>query len=587
MAAVIDYIPFDGTLVQNFRAIFKEFISDNLSSFGFVKATDVGQVDWTKIVSANNIPRIAQRPTDVVWSFKGAWTGSGATPPTYLGGNADTNAIGNDLVTHTDGITYQCINTTTYTTGGSHVLRNASNTWTLTAVTVAAGNATYTVSGTIANTGLVGMAVVITGFVNSNNNGTFIIESSVLNTSFTVTTNLHVTETGATASGSTSTNNTSYNFLSNSGQTGAKPNQYTPLLFTTQGWTAGNVGNNVQGVVCVASDAGWIALVNNTGVTTVQDATLTVVSPPPSDLWDNSQGNINGVYPGIQGHWTPYLYEVWKTNDGLQPVYFRFVYGVTQTTGLPWIAFTAGNATNGMGYILNSCTSTSRGITGCTGVGALNLTNDANTSDAYMHAVTASSVATNLGFTNSQCLYESIIAGSAAEGWFTMCLWRDSDILAASTALTAHTVFAFERARTVSGAPSDEYWSMWISGTGGTASTLGITGGTAFFQTVWKTEGSSARTLATAHPSALGAATVLFNGESPLFPLLPLARGYLGNPMTTVAAAPRTDFSIEGQLVTGSSYGTVHTYMILQSALGTGGGFGNVVANYNLALRFD
>lgn len=567
MAASIQFSSWDGSTVYGFRSWAKEIISDNMSALGFVKASDLGQVDWTKIVSAANLPRLFCRPQDQFYAFKGAW----AAGTSYSGSTTDTNAVGNDVVTHTDGITYQCLNPTQMTT--SVVNHNSTNTFNVTGVTVSGATTTY--ASTNVPNGLTGMVVVITGCTFANNNGTFIISSVTLNTSFTVTTINQSTETGSSGSASTSSNNTTYTF---SGVSGVS-NAYAGLNWTVAGYTGGNSGSNVSNVTCLASTNTQIGLPNATGVTASASGTITCVTAPPSDLYD-TQGN-NAAQTA--GHWQPYLYEIWQTNDGLAPVYFRFLYGITQSAGTPWINFMAGNYTNGLGFVQCNNQTTSKNIA-VSNSPALNITGDANTSDALIVAPTLSTISPYLGSTNPGPLYQHHVAGNGADGWFAFVLWLDSDW--ANVAVGEHTIIAFERARNASGGVIGDYWSMYMGGGGNTSGTnLNNTG---FFQTVWSGfQGSSIKYSGANIPSLIIPSTLQVNGESPLAPVYPQARGYLGNPMTVIMAAPNTDNPIEGSIVTASSYGTVHTYIIYQSAKGSNtSGFGGSSALFP-AVRFD
>lgn len=175
------FVPFDNTTVANYKSWAQSFGSA-ISTLGWALAGDTGQVNWTNVVTA---------PTNQTsWPSQFNWKAAFSPGTIY--------AVG-DIVT-SSGLTFLC--------------QIAITAETLTSAAVSGATTTYNGSSMHIS---VGDTVVIAGFVNAGNNGTFTVNTVTgawgSATAFTVTTSTQIAETHAATviNGTAPANNVSLN----------------------------------------------------------------------------------------------------------------------------------------------------------------------------------------------------------------------------------------------------------------------------------------------------------------------------------------------------------------------------------------
>lgn len=241
--------------------------------------------------------------------------------------------------------------------------------------------------------------------------------------------------------------------------------------------------------------------------------------------------------PTVTTTWSPFNYEMWKSNDGLTDYYARLEYGTRQDAGsgnlIPGMAATLLNSTNGSGAQGRSSTS---GLTTRLIFGYVNATNDlsaANECDFYS------------GTTHPKGI------GSLTGTNFICALWRLSP--------NAHTGWAFgwERSIDNTGTYTSEYVTLLgitTPATSGnsTQQSLKLSNGQAgVFDTLW---GSVQMNSTTSSWAVNGSIAI-----SPVFPNV----GRFGNPLT-IAAVARFGDAIEGTSVPVVNYATTMSYLAIR-----------------------
>lgn len=315
---VQSFLPYDSSTLVNYK-LWAQGIGNALSTLGWTKTADTGQVVWANVVV---IPGIA--PITNAWSAPTAW--AGGTNYTGVGGGS----AGAFSVVTSGGLTYACINNSQLVLASA--LQNAAVTLgTVTATANAAGGTTvYTVaSGVLATQ--VGQQFVVTGMANPANNGTFMCTGTSGTTSITLS-----NPSGVLSSAQTGSASSSASVLSFLGTiTGGTSNAYVGHSFITGGFVNG--ANNITATV-TSSHLNAFA-VTATGVSETKAATATENTAPASDTI----------------HWTGYNYEVWQMTDAsaaTNPCFLRIVY--TTTSGSPkgaQIYVAVGTGTTGNGFV--------------------------------------------------------------------------------------------------------------------------------------------------------------------------------------------------------------------------------------------
>lgn len=197
----------------------------------------------------------------------------------------------------------------------------------ITACAAAGGYGVYTYTLTSGRALAVNQSLYITGMTNAGNNGTFVITALGVGT-FTVVNGSAVSESGSSGAVTTMANSP----LNSLGYGSAAQN--TPVSTHFGLWSGATT--------YVAGD-----IVYFQGATYMSTAGSNNNHAPPNTSW-----------------WTPYAYEIWKSNDGvvLPAIYAKFEYGVVNANGgltnsQPGFSVTTGTGTAGNTF-LNGITTT-------------------------------------------------------------------------------------------------------------------------------------------------------------------------------------------------------------------------------------
>jgi hypothetical protein len=380
------------------------------------------------------------------------------------------------------------------------------------------------------------MLFTITGFANSANNGTFVCVSSTFTTIVLINPSA-VAQSGQTATGTTSSANVSLtgasswasNGLGNIGSNNIASTGYTGSVVVAGFSNSGN--NGTFGIVQVAGTAGgnqYVVLSNSGGTSETHAATMIMATAPASDIitW-NGAGSLN------TGHWYPYNFEIWQSNDGLTPtIYFKLVYAVGGSgnsalifgVGTNWDGFSQISQANTIGNMFDP------------------------SFKGYSEYVLTSTIG-GQGFN----LYEFDMAGDS--GNFAFILWRNNTV-------TARCFLAIERARDAFGNATGGYFTV--------VACNNTSAGVTYQQTIFQLTGGPARgggysTSCWCVPSVGSGGTAgnqasgNINGQFPAFPIFPTT-GNLDNPLFNVLVFFRSDVT-EGGLVPVWIYGAMHTYL--------------------------
>jgi hypothetical protein len=315
MSKVQSFLPYDCTTVANYKA-WAMGIGDALSTLGWSKTTDQGQVIWADVTTV-----VEGLPTPIsTYNFQGAWSGGTA----YIGASATQSGV----VTSA-GLTYFCIANTQLVL--TQALQNSSATLgTGTAVGASSGGvAVYTVASGVTSS-MIGQQFIATGYVAANNNGTFICTATSGTTSITLSNpnaTVATVQTGTLASSSSV-----LSFIG--GITSGGGNAYVGHSLITSITGSGN-----SGTFTVTSSSTTAFAVTATGTNATAAGTAIENTAPISDPI----------------HWLPYNYEVWKSGDSLSstnPIYLRLLY-LSQVIepGAPSIFLQIGSGTSGNGYL--------------------------------------------------------------------------------------------------------------------------------------------------------------------------------------------------------------------------------------------
>lgn len=343
--------------------------------------------------------------------------------------------------------------------------------------------------------------------------------------------------------------------------------------------TSGHAGAGVAtfAFVVVASTTGVVALTNAGGVTETATLTGSVTmnptifraSPPTTDLFQANQNlgtndnpvattfrivNIAGVQTAVNGPynntnvWQPFHYDVWRTNDGLKPIYIRWTY-YADGTGHPNPAWSVGwNMRDSI--IMNRTYPSSY--------------------EALLNSVTGT--VSDYGGT-----HECNMAGSGTAGWLTMCMWRSSCVVSAAS---VSLLFALERANDHQGNHLDTYFTVL---------TCARLDSLLRQMTLFRPgAGSGPPALSVSWCTAQLSAALYGQYGSPISPVWPLA-GFLGNPLTVAVSASGLASSgdvMEGTIFPAVLYGNTHYYLACNNA-GGAAGVGSTSSNNVPAIRFE
>src|SRR5271157_2011852 len=102
---------YDASTFTNFLSWSKNFISANLSTMGWTRTTDAGQVVWANITSNAHIPTVTTKITPSGYTYRGAWVQPTGYTNVYNGSNVSSGSqSSSDVVTNAaDGLTYHCL----------------------------------------------------------------------------------------------------------------------------------------------------------------------------------------------------------------------------------------------------------------------------------------------------------------------------------------------------------------------------------------------------------------------------------------------------------------------------------------------
>jgi hypothetical protein len=505
-----------------------EGIGSALSTIGWTKTSDSGNVTWANITSTAYIPNTENSFTGSTGTltFFGAW--SGGTSYTGVSVNNATysaSATATFSVVTNSGVTWQATLNTQFAVIG--VLANTTNTGTVSSIPAgSSGSTTVTLNtGTaVTSNQFAGMMIQISGSASANN-GFFLCASNTSgSTSFTAVLYTYTqtlgggtaltTVSSSTGNWATSSSYTSYyNNTINVGQIGTGGgNNWYGLSVVAASFASG--GNNGTFTVQVSGNevttyVSVIVVNNGSGVTGVQAGTLTINTAPTSDTY----------------HWIAYNYEIWESNGSLSstsPIYLKFVYSLgTPAQDYPPVLI----ANVGSAYVANS--------------GAVSGNNTTEIAISQASGVTA-----QVGN-----IYECDFSGDADN--FAMIMWRN----ATSGNSNIPTVLFIDRTRDQYGNGLSTFFNVgWTWGGNSNANSRmwtlfrsGIGGVIGPFQ-CWPTPFTSSTT------------GLSYTGMTPVLPIFPLP-GYVANPVLEAIVMKTGDFT-DGELINAVIYGTSHTYLM-------------------------
>ena len=493
------FLPFDSSTLGNYLAWSKNGISSALSTLGWVRTADAGQVIWANVVAAPSIGPIINS-----WNAPVAWVG-GTT--SYVGVSGGSQ--GSPSIVTNSGLTYACILSTTSLVLTQAVQNTVATLGTVTATgTGSGGTTTYTVaSGVLASQ--VGQQFVVTGMVNPANNGTFMCTATSGTTSITLSNPSGVASTSQTGTAVSSASVLSFLGTITSGSGNAYVNHSLIV--------AGFVNGANNGTFAVTSSSTAAFAVTQTGVNETHPGTATENTAPALDTI----------------HWTGYNYEIWQTQDAANstnPVFLRIVY--TASSGNPHgalIYISVGTGTTGTGF-----------VSGAT-----------FTNNGQEIAIPGSTNQAGLGSTGFECDFCVSVSG----GSLSMMLWRDSVFSNSSIP----SVIVLDRAKDSFGQDLDAY-VVCLTAAASNSSTFeqilfkAGTGGP-------KIPNAGAPFTSWSVPCFKTTQTLSFNNNAPVLPVFPVGLGYLASPCLGAVMFKGND-SVEGSLIPVFMFGAAHTFLV-------------------------
>jgi hypothetical protein len=226
----------------------------------------------------------------------------------------------------------------------------------------------------------------------------------------------------------------------------------------------------------------------------------------------------------------PFYYEVWQTNDGNSPVYFRFVFS-SDSVNRPVITYAISHSLTSSNFPNGNYTKF--GVSPDTELRVNNTSGTARAGSQF-----ECNIAGN-GSTNGDC-------------WLAICMWRNI------TEVGSILVLTFDRTRTASGGQVDTY--SFINHATGVASSP-------FCVCLFKPGAGTSTPVAATNLWTIGfrTGTMLFNGMTPVSPIFPAA-GFVGNPTLALVAFCKTDVPVDGlqAMCSIASEGT-HNYLVIRN----------------------
>jgi hypothetical protein len=497
MSKIQSFLPYDCSSLANYKA-WAQGIGSALSSFGWTKTADSGQVIWSDLTLVAS----ATLPTPISSYIFGAWSGGTA----YVSGSATSS----NVVTNSN-LTYICIANTTLVLTAA--LQNSSATLgNLTTVAASSGGvAVYTVASGVTSSMVNQQFVVAGAGISANNAGTFICTATSGTTSITLSNPNATVQSGLSVASAVVSSSSVLSFVGTI--TGGGGNAYTSHSLVVSISGSGNSGTYTP----TSSSTTAFAL-TATGTTITAAGTAIENTAPASDTI----------------HWLPYNYEVWQSNDTLSstnPIYLRLVYLSNGSNEPAIYAQVGGGQTSGTGYLVGN--------------------NIFNSGTEYK----INSPTTPQGAALFECDF------SQYEGSFGMFLWR-SAYSASTTIPTFFAIDRAKdnfgndldaNEEILVAAPGAIYASQVIfkPAAGNTMPLLTAISGDVGLCGAWSTIGFSG--------SGVSSSTV-WNGNVAVSPIFPIT-GYVANPCLQAIAMLQNDVA-NGAFLNAVIYGTEHTYLM-------------------------
>ena len=537
MAKVQSFLLFDCTTVANYKS-WAQGIGSALSTLGWSKTADAGQVNWANVTSVSNGTNGATVPIPISSYALSAWAAGTA----YAAGSATSS----NVVTNA-GLTYICQSPTQYT-ALTNVVLGANSSTLATAITVSGTSVTYTasVSGATTNS-LVGQIFTASGGSIANNNVTYAICTSNTTTSVV----LQFSGAAAQSTGTLptlTTSNANFSVGYGAGSTQAAnwiANALAGMSVVTAGFTGNTNANGTFTVLASSYDSSinaYVGMAYSSAPTTGSgySATLTMNTAPASDLYVTSTG---------LGHWFPYNYEVWQSNDslsGTSPLFIRLLYQSGDFSD-PTIYIQVGTASSGNGYLTGNCLNSGLEIPWI-----------------YVHNPAQGSVKT------FECDF------SQYEGSFAMALWRGEEP-------TSAPILILDRSKDVYGNDTNTYTQVLVATDESAGAGVAYSqvlyrpgGGAGVAPPIWSS-GAAWPTISTSNFTSLSLA-----GLTPALPIFPNL-GLVANPCLQAMVMLQGDCA-NGQLINAVLYGAEHTYLMWYVYPALSGSVSNVNA---VGLRWD
>lgn len=259
--------------------------------------------------------------------------------------------------------------------------------------------------------------------------------------------------------------------------------------------------------------------------------------------------------------WKSYCYEIWKSNDGQTPFYFKIEYGQI-AANVPQFSLQFGTGT--------TTTSSLNGNTSCRELLA-------NNSTTFLSGNPSGATANTSSF---ECDFFGLANGST----FGMILWRN-------ITTTGMSMFVgFERSKNNLGVDTSTFVTYIVGGGGHSSASpswrqqsLFLTGSPAIGTRTVQAATIVTNTGDVPAPGAPASSWQVGN-NIPACPVFPCV-GYFANPLM-IAQGVRTADGVEGGQFTIGLYGSTHTYMM--TIAGWAGAFGLVsVATNSFAMRWE
>jgi hypothetical protein len=306
------------------------------------------------------------------------------------------------------------------------------------------------------------------------------------------------------------------------------------------------------GLPTTSFQGGWLV---GTAYTVGQVVTFTPATGGQQTFMCWATGGV-GIHPAgdatSKNFWTPYWFEIWKTNSGtLTNFYFKIEYsGSTGGNTWPEMSIQIGTASDGVGSILGG------NFTQCEQV--------VQPTGAFTGPFTTF-------MSGDGANYLGILTWAGATGQNSVCVGFERSISGTvASAPVYNSAYVTYLVNSDSNNSSTFQNSLFLSGSGNI--------GTGFFGTAFRTQGWSCANV----PNQ----SLVVNNTSPLLSVFPLV-GYQGNPMTIFSSLSSID-AAEGSSVTANVYGATHTYLCSKITTFNTLATGSVgVTGSALAMRYE